>query len=198
MVTREDLRDRLWARNSFVDFDHALNSAVQRLRDCLSDSAENPRWIATVPRRGYRFVGRVDWRDDNKIAPVVDSQPQTSETSCSAEPQTAAKTDEGHDSISHRFAADQTNGNGAKPVLSPVGAALGPQLPVAVPGISTNGAARFPKAVALALLFVLALSALTYAGWRILRGVRPAKQVMLAVLPFENLSGDPSQDCFSD
>ena len=62
MVTREELRDKLWASDTFVDFDHGLNSAVQRLRDCLSDSAENPRWIATVPRRGYRFVGRVDWR----------------------------------------------------------------------------------------------------------------------------------------
>src|SRR5215469_8648806 len=59
MVTREELRDKLWASDTFVDFDHGLNSAVQRLRDCLSDSAENPRWIATVPRRGYRFVGRV-------------------------------------------------------------------------------------------------------------------------------------------
>ena len=55
-VKREELRDRLWANDTFVDFDHGLNSAVQRLRDGLSDSAENPRWIATVPRRGYRFV----------------------------------------------------------------------------------------------------------------------------------------------
>jgi Tol biopolymer transport system component/DNA-binding winged helix-turn-helix (wHTH) protein len=89
MVTREELRDQLWARDTFVDFDHGLNSAVQRLRDCLSDSAENPRWVATVPRRGYRFVGRVDWHDGNKIAPVLDFQPQPSETSRSAKPQTA-------------------------------------------------------------------------------------------------------------
>ena len=70
MVTREELRDKLWASDTFVDFDHGLNSAVQRLRDCLSDSAENPRWIATVPRRGYRFVGRVAkaWHFRKRIA----------------------------------------------------------------------------------------------------------------------------------
>lgn len=169
MVTREEIRDKLWASDTFVDFDHGLNSAVQRLRDCLSDSAENPRWIATVPRRGYRFVGRVDWQDDNKVVPAINSQKQTSETFRGAEPQTALQE-----------------------------AALGPQQPIALPEISTHSAARSRKAVAFALLFIVALSALTYAGWRFLRGVGPPKQVMLAVLPFENLSGDPGQDYFSD
>jgi DNA-binding winged helix-turn-helix (wHTH) protein len=60
MVTREELR----ADDTFVDFDHGLNSAVQRLRDSLSDSAGKPRWIETVPRRGYRFVGQVEWSDE--------------------------------------------------------------------------------------------------------------------------------------
>ena len=64
MVTREELRSRLWPENNYVDFDHGLNSAVQRLRDCLSDSAAKPRWIETIPRRGYRFVGQVDWSDE--------------------------------------------------------------------------------------------------------------------------------------
>jgi DNA-binding winged helix-turn-helix (wHTH) protein len=95
MVTREELRDKLWASDTFVDFDHGLNSAVQRLRDCLSDSAENARWIETVPRRGYRFVGRVDWQDDNKIALVVDSEPQAPETSHRAEAQTAVNEEAG-------------------------------------------------------------------------------------------------------
>jgi TolB-like protein/DNA-binding winged helix-turn-helix (wHTH) protein len=60
MVTREDLRAKLWAQDTFVDFDHGLNSAVQRLRDCLSDTAEKPLWIETIPRRGYRFIGLVE------------------------------------------------------------------------------------------------------------------------------------------
>jgi TolB-like protein/DNA-binding winged helix-turn-helix (wHTH) protein/Tfp pilus assembly protein PilF len=59
MVTREELRAKLWADDTFVDFDHGLNSAVQRLRDCLSDTAEKPLWIETVPRRGYRFIAEV-------------------------------------------------------------------------------------------------------------------------------------------
>ena len=64
LVTREELRAKLWAGDTFVDFDHGLNSAVQRLRSCLSDSAEKPRWVETVPRRGYRFIGEVDWSDE--------------------------------------------------------------------------------------------------------------------------------------
>ena len=63
MVTREELRAKLWADDTFVDFDHGLNSAVQRVRDCLSDSAGKPRRVETLPRRGYRFVGDVVWSD---------------------------------------------------------------------------------------------------------------------------------------
>jgi DNA-binding winged helix-turn-helix (wHTH) protein/Tol biopolymer transport system component len=61
MVSREQLRAKLWVDDTFVDFDHGLNSAVQRLRDCLSDTAEKPLWIETIPRRGYRFIGRAEW-----------------------------------------------------------------------------------------------------------------------------------------
>ena len=195
MVSREELRDKLWASDTFVDFDHGLNSAVQRLRDCLSDSAENPRWIATVPRRGYRFVGRVDWQDDNKAAPTLESQPQTPEISRGAESEAAVNGEAGDGSISQRLVANRANDNGSQSGLS-VEAALGPQLPGAQP--ISRDVSRSRKVVALTLLFILALSALTYGGWRFVRGVGPTKQVMLAVLPFENLSGDPGQDYFSD
>jgi TolB-like protein/DNA-binding winged helix-turn-helix (wHTH) protein/Tfp pilus assembly protein PilF len=56
LVTREELRDRLWPADSFVDFDHGLNAAVNRLREAIGDSADNPRFVETVPRRGYRFI----------------------------------------------------------------------------------------------------------------------------------------------
>ena len=59
LVTRDELRAKLWPGDTFVDFDHSLNSAVQRLRDTLSDTAEKPVWIETIPRRGYRFIGAV-------------------------------------------------------------------------------------------------------------------------------------------
>ncbi len=59
IVTREDLRNRLWPADTFVDFDHSLNAAIRRLRDALGDSAENPRFVETVARRGYRFLSPV-------------------------------------------------------------------------------------------------------------------------------------------
>ncbi len=65
LVTREELRSQLWSNNTFVDFDHGLNSAVQRLRDGLSDTAQKEQWIETLPRRGYRFVGTVEWGNPN-------------------------------------------------------------------------------------------------------------------------------------
>jgi len=59
VITREELRQRLWPDNTFVDFEHGLNSALTRLRQVLTDSAETPRYIETVPRQGYRFVASV-------------------------------------------------------------------------------------------------------------------------------------------
>src|SRR5271165_6971513 len=56
VVPREELRQRLWSTDTFVDFDAGLNTAINRLREALGDSAENPRFIETVPRRGYRFI----------------------------------------------------------------------------------------------------------------------------------------------
>src|ERR1700685_3197167 len=59
LVTREQIRDELWSNDTFVEFDNALNTAVGKLRAALSDSADNPRFLETVPRRGYRFVAPV-------------------------------------------------------------------------------------------------------------------------------------------
>jgi TolB-like protein/DNA-binding winged helix-turn-helix (wHTH) protein/Tfp pilus assembly protein PilF len=59
VVTREELRARLWPTDTFVDFDHGLNAGVKRLRDALDDSAENPRFVETLPRRGYRFMATI-------------------------------------------------------------------------------------------------------------------------------------------
>ena len=59
VVTRDDLRDRLWKSDTFVDFEHGLNTAVKKLRQALGDSAEAPTFVETLPRRGYRFVAPV-------------------------------------------------------------------------------------------------------------------------------------------
>src|SRR5437660_6015414 len=60
VVTRDELRQNLWPADTFVDFDHGLNSAVARLREALRDSADKPRFIETVAKRGYRFISQVD------------------------------------------------------------------------------------------------------------------------------------------
>jgi TolB-like protein/DNA-binding winged helix-turn-helix (wHTH) protein/Tfp pilus assembly protein PilF len=73
LVTRDELRNKLWESNTFVDFEHSLNAAVKRLRHALHDSAENPRLVETLARRGYRFVAEVAVEG----APVATTQPST-------------------------------------------------------------------------------------------------------------------------
>src|SRR3954471_25098115 len=58
-VSREELRNRLWSAETFVDFDHGVNKAINRIRDALGDSATSPRFVETVARRGYRFIADV-------------------------------------------------------------------------------------------------------------------------------------------
>jgi len=60
LVTRKEIRQRLWPSDTFVDFDHGLNNAVNRLREALDDSANSPHYIETLPRRGYRFIGSLN------------------------------------------------------------------------------------------------------------------------------------------
>src|SRR6266481_8284857 len=60
VVTRDELRSRLWPEDTFVDFDHGLNAAIKRLRDALGESADAPVFIETMARRGYRFIAPVD------------------------------------------------------------------------------------------------------------------------------------------
>jgi cholera toxin transcriptional activator len=70
VVTREELRLRLWPADTFVDYDHSLNTAVNKAREALGDSADNPRFIQTIPRRGYRFIATIETVDapaDSKI-----------------------------------------------------------------------------------------------------------------------------------
>jgi eukaryotic-like serine/threonine-protein kinase len=72
VVSREEIRKRLWPDDTVVEFDHSINAAVKRLRDTLRDSADKPRYIETLARRGYRFVGEVDAADRPRSAePVI-------------------------------------------------------------------------------------------------------------------------------
>ncbi len=60
VVTREELQKKLWPSDTFVDFEHSLNAAIKKLREALSDSADNPRFVETLPKRGYRFIYPVE------------------------------------------------------------------------------------------------------------------------------------------
>jgi DNA-binding winged helix-turn-helix (wHTH) protein len=156
MVTREELRAKLWAGDTFVDFDHGLNSAVQRLRDCLSDSAGKPRWVETIPRRGYRFAGQVEWSDENSLEIV---SPSNSDEEVQASRSVAAAE-----------ASARVKGFGR----------------------------RIALLVAVALFLFLAAIPIVK-RFQGSASARPALLIRsLAVLPLENLSGDPNQEYFAD
>ncbi len=106
VVTRDEVCHALWQTDTFVDFDHSVAAAVNKIREALGDSAENPRFIETLPKRGYRFIGKIDRTE--------------------------------------------------------------PQAPAQVPTPGTGASGKYPS------------------------------PIMLAVLPFQNFSGDASQDYFSD
>jgi TolB-like protein/DNA-binding winged helix-turn-helix (wHTH) protein len=91
VVTRDELRQRIWDQDTFVDFDHSLNISINKLRDALGDSASSPRFIETLPRRGYRFIGSV--RDPQPPpGTALSPAPQVSPVSVPATSQPAAGT----------------------------------------------------------------------------------------------------------
>jgi TolB-like protein/DNA-binding winged helix-turn-helix (wHTH) protein len=161
VVTRDELRQKLWPADTFVDFDTGLNSAIKKLRDVLGDSAEEPRYIETLPRRGYRFIGEV--RNGVPERGVEAS----SETAGGAE-----------------FPVVVSSVAGGAEIASP-------RLPFGkILKLSLAGAIGFA---------VLLTVALRTSAWRKSRvGAAPVRVQSIAVLPLENLSGDPSQEYFAD
>src|ERR1700680_3304917 len=102
IVTRDELRTRLWPSDTFVDFDHGLNNAVMRLREVLGDSSENPRFVETIPRRGYRFIAPVGGiplpatstippHEDSGHVPVEVAKPEPVETPVEVRPEPAVR-----------------------------------------------------------------------------------------------------------
>jgi TolB-like protein/DNA-binding winged helix-turn-helix (wHTH) protein/tetratricopeptide (TPR) repeat protein len=75
VVTREELRKKLWDTDTFVDFEHSLGTAINKIREALGDSADNPRFIETLPRRGYRFLGTVEAVDPHGALPAAAPSP---------------------------------------------------------------------------------------------------------------------------
>jgi TolB-like protein/DNA-binding winged helix-turn-helix (wHTH) protein len=147
VVTREGLQARLWPADTYVSFDEGLNTAIRKLRVAFGDSAENPRFIETIPRRGYRFV-----------APV------------------------------HETAAGASQ-------PSEITAAY---LPAEEPGIRGGNLSWLVVGLSSAALLAILAGAVYLLRSRPSSESVSQKRVMLAVLPFLNMSNDPSQEYFSD
>ena len=97
LVTREELKKRLWASETFVDFDQSLNKAINRLREALEDSAEHPRFIETLPRRGYRFIGTIESKSSAVADQADDPSPEV--------PAIEGVQPDGHSTLSREAAA---------------------------------------------------------------------------------------------
>jgi DNA-binding winged helix-turn-helix (wHTH) protein len=85
VVTRDELRRRLWPEDTFVDFDQGLNKAINKIREALGDSAENPRFVETLPKRGYRFIAPLNgYSEPTEFADDPQPQPGRNNSSESA------------------------------------------------------------------------------------------------------------------
>ncbi len=167
VVTREDLQTRLWPADTYVGFDEGINTAIRKLRLAFGDSADNPRFIETLPRRGYRFIAPVSESPRNVLSVPVqaaaDAAAVATPTLTSQEPEAVRA---GVASLSPR--------------TSPL---------------------RWPPKV---VVVAVAALVLLVAGIAYRMRPRPVpdsgarKRIMLAILPFQNLSDDPGQEYFSD
>jgi TolB-like protein/DNA-binding winged helix-turn-helix (wHTH) protein/Flp pilus assembly protein TadD len=174
VVTRSELQRLLWGENLFVDFDKGLNVAATKLRATFNDSPEKPSYIETVAGKGYRFVAEVE-----QVVPTVPA-------SASAQPIAQVETPASLSSLPDALAFPPER-EAQRPFY------IGDIQPSSLRGRKTW---RITVVICVALLTV-AVARLT---WRRLRqpDQTHADKIMLVVLPFENLSGDPSQEYFSD
>jgi TolB-like protein/DNA-binding winged helix-turn-helix (wHTH) protein/Tfp pilus assembly protein PilF len=169
VVTREELRRELWSSEIFVDFEHVLNTSIKEIRAVLSDSATEPRYVETLPKLGYRFIAPVE-----KIEPMSDAAAQAAAT-----PSGAAE--------------------------NPTASSLPPTStgdPEAAETVTTAERPNTRYALAAILLAMLLTGGLIAAyRWTHAPAKRTetvASRAMIAVLPFKNLTGDASQEYFSD
>lgn len=174
VVTREQLRAAVWPQDTFVDFEHGVNTAVKKLRHALKDSAECPKFVETLPKIGYRFLVPVEWVADevrdHPLPPTVTTAP----------PLTAVRP----------LVAT------ASPHLSErivVGNPAGDVLPV-----RRRGRTGLWVLSAIAGLLLILASVIYFRRAQSLPSSVNKKRVMLAVLPFQNITNDPAQEYLSD
>jgi TolB-like protein/DNA-binding winged helix-turn-helix (wHTH) protein/tetratricopeptide (TPR) repeat protein len=194
LVTREEIRSKLWPENTFIDFDHGLNAAVRRLRDALNDNADAPRFVETLPRRGYRFIAPVEKK-------VIEEslQPETGVLTNPAvlieEVSKASASGPERTEIDEAGDASDTEG---VPMTSGATLAAINELQVVLPTAEQTRTSKHQKVV-LTAIFIVALVAAAFAAYQL--GSKRAKEPAirsLAVLPLKNLSGDPAQQYLAD
>ena len=161
LVTRQELYAALWAESTFVDFENGLNAAVRRLRDVLIDSADQPRYIETLPRHGYRFIAPVEVLAEVPGVGVIDLR-------TTPEEMTPDESAHGLSVPSKIFVNSQTNFWGRAIVAMCV------------------------------LVLTIGLGAFSIRSRVLARHPHDNRVYSIAVLPLQNLSGDPSQDYFAD
>jgi TolB-like protein/DNA-binding winged helix-turn-helix (wHTH) protein/Flp pilus assembly protein TadD len=190
VVSREELRSRVWPNESFGDFDQAVNIAIAKLRGALGDSAENPRYIETLPKRGYRFIADVSFVDaDGRIRRPDSASANSTGTEPGHRLQGNGMAGPPETELGHQL---QGNGLPIPPVTE-----RGPQIQDAGLAVSPERRLRLTGRGIVALALVLSLAILCVLLVRS-RGHRPTPIRSLAVLPLENLSGDAAQSYFSD
>jgi TolB-like protein/DNA-binding winged helix-turn-helix (wHTH) protein/Tfp pilus assembly protein PilF len=171
VVSREVLRERLWPSDTFVDFDHGLNNAVMRLREVLGDSSDHPRFIETLPRRGYRFIAPVEMKGAASEHPAQEAvaSEKTAEV-----PNVTAKNGTGNSERPLKVAQGLHSRRFSLPRIAVLAAAVlaGSAL---ISGITVH--------------YVRGVNAS--------KG-KANRSSSLVVLPLENLSGDKEQDYFAD
>jgi TolB-like protein/DNA-binding winged helix-turn-helix (wHTH) protein/Tfp pilus assembly protein PilF len=171
VVSREVLRERLWPSDTFVDFDHGLNNAVMRLREVLGDSSDHPRFIETLPRRGYRFIAPVELKNTASENPAQEA--------------TAVEKMAGASDISGE------NGTGNSAALLDAGPARHSRR------FSLPRIAMLAAAVLAGSALVSGITVHYVKGVNASKG-KANRSSSLVVLPLENLSGDREQDYFAD
>jgi TolB-like protein/DNA-binding winged helix-turn-helix (wHTH) protein/Flp pilus assembly protein TadD len=182
VVTREELRQQLWPADTFVDFDHSVNTAINKLRESLGDSAESPRFIETLPRHGYRFIGHVE--------PVrAIRTPQAVEAFHSAPAESGLS-----------LVPEQSPAVPAPVVAEhpPMAVKDGRERRRRLPIVAVGGLAAVVVFGALFALNVASLRSRLLSSAGAGHGTPLPKIESIAVLPFENLSDDPKQEYFAD
>ncbi|MDP9049197.1 MAG: tetratricopeptide repeat protein [Acidobacteriota bacterium] len=169
LVTRDDLRNRLWKPGTYVEFDHSLNTAMMRLREALGDSSDNPMFIETVPRKGYRFIAPVHGIESDPVPVMKPTQSVISAPS---------------------VAENELSPNVETP-------RRGPDTPKSSRPIRQVSLSRALLAGLVLISFVVA--GLYILRQKLGYVAPETRQITsIAVLPMENLSGDSNQDYFAD